>query len=110
MAAGVSAISGQVNIILVKLQGSNLLISQQRQELDNLAAIICTQIVVEGPFTEVELNAVNKTTHITYSRWCITRENTINYLFVIGALVILLQGRPSIRAELRCLVMKTCHF
>ena len=49
--AGVSAISEQVNITLIKLQGSNLLISQQKQELDNLAAIICAQIVVEGPFT-----------------------------------------------------------
>jgi len=66
--AGVSAISEQVNITFIKLQERNLLISQQRQELDSLAAIICTQIVVEGPFTEVELNAVNKTTHITYGR------------------------------------------
>src|SRR5439155_6763020 len=85
--AGVSAISEQVNITFIKLQERNLLISQQRQELDNLAAIICTQIVVEGPFTEVELNAVNKTTHITYSQWCITRENTINYLFDQGMFI-----------------------
>ena len=49
--------------------------------------IIWPQIVVEGPFTEVELNAVNKTTHITYSRWCITRENTINYLFDQGMFI-----------------------
>ena len=85
--AGVSAISEQVNITFIKLQERNLLISQQRQELDNLATIICTQIVVEGSFTEVELNAVNKTTHITYSRWCITRENTINYLFDQGMFI-----------------------
>ena len=66
--AGVNAISEQVNITFIKLQERNLLISQQRQELDNLATIICAQIVVEGPFTEVELDAINKTTHITYAR------------------------------------------
>ena len=42
--AGVSAISEQVNITFIKLQERNLLISQQRQELDNLAAIICTKL------------------------------------------------------------------
>ena len=76
--AGVSAIAEQVNIALVKLQEKNLLISQQRQELDHLAATICAQIIVEGSFTEVELDTMDKTTHITYSRWCITHENMMN--------------------------------
>ena len=52
--------------------------------MDNLAAIICAQIVVEGPFTEVELDAMDKTTHITYSRWY---ENTMNYLFDLGMFI-----------------------
>ena len=51
--AGISAIAKQVNIALVKLQEKNLLISQQRQELDHLLAIICAQIIVEGLFTKV---------------------------------------------------------
>src|SRR5216110_945473 len=59
-------------------------ISQQRQELDHFAAIICAQIIVEGPFTKVELDAMDKITHIIYSQSCITHENMINYLFDQG--------------------------
>ena len=66
--AGVNPISEQVNINVVKLQEKNLLISQQRQELHNLAVIICAQIAVEGPFTETELNMIDKSIHIIYSR------------------------------------------
>ena len=55
--------------------------------MDNLAAIICAQIIVEGSFTEVELDTMDKTTYITYSRWCITHENRVNYLFDQGMFI-----------------------
>ena len=63
--AGVSAISEQVNIVVHKLQAGNLLISQQTQELDELAVIFSTHIEVEGPFMETKSAALN----ITYSRF-----------------------------------------
>ena len=69
VSAGVSAISEQVNISFIKLQHKNLLISEQTQELDNLAAIICTQIVVEGLFMKEELDVIDKTMHITYNNY-----------------------------------------
>ena len=35
----------------------------------------------------MELDAMDKTTHITYSRWCIIYENTVNYLFDQGMFI-----------------------
>jgi len=69
------------------LQEKNLLISQQRQELDNLTAIICTQIIVDGPFAKVELDRMENGMHITHGQWCITFENAFNYLFDQGMFI-----------------------
>jgi len=84
--AGVSAISEQVDIVVQKLQAGNLLISQQTQELDQLAVILSTHIEVEGPFTETESAALD-TTYSRFGRWAIKHQNIINYLFDQGTFI-----------------------
>jgi hypothetical protein len=49
-AASLSALSTQVNIVVLKLQARDLLMSQQAQELEHLAAICINHFTIEGPF------------------------------------------------------------
>src|SRR5436190_21324760 len=46
--SSINAISEHVNYTVTKLQAKNLLISQQRQELDHLSATLSTSIVIES--------------------------------------------------------------
>jgi len=81
VAADINALSGQVNIIFVKLQAKDLLVSQQAVKFDKLAVLIYAQLEVEGPFTEDYIAAIDKSTHCMFGRWSISNEKIINYLF-----------------------------
>jgi hypothetical protein len=86
--ASVNAISEQVNIVLIKLQSKELLISQQAEELQRLGAMLCTQIEMDGPLTEAEIAALDPITHCSFSRWSVTHENILNHLFDQGIFII----------------------
>ena len=45
--AGINALTVQVNIIFIKLQAKDLLLSQQSTELTHLASLICIQVSVD---------------------------------------------------------------
>jgi hypothetical protein len=85
--AAVSALSEQVNIVVVKLQGKDLLLSQQTTELEQLAALILVQIEIDGPLSQDEIAIIDKTTHFTFSRWSVSYEKIILFLYDQGLFI-----------------------
>ena len=102
--AGVSALSEQVNIVVVKLQARNLLISQQTRELDNLAVILSTHLVIEGPFMETESAALD-TSYSTFGRWAVKHQNIINYLFDQGTFIQDTFAKLSLELQVQVTIM-----
>src|SRR5439155_17952003 len=80
-------LTAQVNIVFIKLQAKDLLVSQQSAELASLASLICIQVCVDGPHSAEELTTINKTENFVLSRWSISRYNVIKYLFDQGMFV-----------------------
>jgi hypothetical protein len=85
--ASVSAISEQVNVVLTKLQSKELLISQQAEELQQLAAVLCAQIEVDGPLTEDEIATRDPITCCSFSRWSVSHESILNHVFDQGIFI-----------------------
>jgi len=83
----VSALSEQVNIVVVKLQGKDLLLSQQKVELEQLAALILVQIEVDGPLSPEQIAEMDKSTHFTYSQWSVSHEKIILFLYDQGTFI-----------------------
>lgn len=52
--AAVSAIIQIINIVFVKLQEKDMLVSQQLEELGDLAVMIYSQVGIRGPYTKDE--------------------------------------------------------
>ena len=77
-----------VNIVFIKLQSKDLLISQQASELQKLAADIFILFNVEGPFNEDEIaNAKLQGLCCTYSRFRISYDNIIVFLYDQGMFI-----------------------
>ena len=86
--AGLSALTEYVNIVFIKLQSKDLLISQQASELQKLAADIFILFNVEGPFNEDEIaNAKLQGLCCTYSRFRISYDNIIVFLYDQGMFI-----------------------
>ena len=102
--AGVSALSEQVNIVVVKLQARNLLISQQTRELDNLAVILSTYLIIEGLFMEAESAALD-TSYSTFGRWAVKHQNIINYLFDQGTFIQDTFAKLSLELQVQVMIM-----
>src|SRR5436309_6244109 len=83
----VCALSEQVNIVVVKLQGKDLLLSQQKVELKQLAALILVQIEVDGPLSPEQIAEMDKSTHFTYSQWSVSHEKIILFLYDQGTFI-----------------------
>ena len=83
----VSALSEQVNIVVVKLQGKDLLLSQQKVELKQLAALILVQIEVDGSLSPEQIAEMDKSTHFTYSQWSVSHEKIILFLYDQGTFI-----------------------
>ena len=85
--AGINALAEQVNIVFIKLQAKDLLLSQQATAFDELAVVICRQIDIDGPYTADQIAAIDKTTNYTFSRWSISNQNIINYIYDQGTFI-----------------------
>ena len=85
--AGIDAFTAQVNIVFVKLQAKDLLVSQQSAELNTLASLLCIQLGIEGPHSEDDLAALNQATNVIQSRWSVSHYNILQYLFDQGMFV-----------------------
>ena len=83
----VSALSEQVNIVVVKLQGKDLLLSQQKVKLKQLAALILVQIEVDGSLSPEQIAEMDKSTHFTYSQWSVSHEKIILFLYDQGTFI-----------------------
>ena len=70
--AGINAIAEQVNIVFIKLQARDLLLSQQATAFDELAVSICGQIDINGLHTVDQITAIDKCNNYTISRWSIS--------------------------------------
>ena len=90
--------------MVVKLQARNLLISQQTRELDNLAVILSTHLVIEGPFTEAESAALD-TSYSTFGRWAVKHQNIINYLFDQGTFIQDTFAKLSLELQVQVTIM-----
>ena len=55
-------------MVFVKLQSKDLLVSQQKTVLENLAIALCSQLRVDDPYTMEEMNALNINTTSKYGR------------------------------------------
>ena len=64
-------------LTVTKLQAKNLLVSQQRQELDHLSTILSAWIVIE--WTNAGFD--NNTHYYISGRWAVSYRNIINYIF-----------------------------
>jgi hypothetical protein len=80
--SSINAISEHVNYTVTKLQAKNLLVSQQRQELDHLSATLSTWIVIESCNAGFDNN-----THYIFGRWAVSYQNIINYIFDRGIFI-----------------------
>jgi hypothetical protein len=102
--AAISALSEQINIVFIKLQSKDLLISQQKAILENLAVGLSSQLGVDGPHTTVEMAALNIVTTSTFGRWSIKHTNVIEFLNDQGLFVqSSLNHLPADSAE-------SCHY
>ena len=72
--------------LFIKLQARDLL-SQQAIVFDELAVSICAQIEIDRPYTEDQIAAIDETTNCTFSRWSISYQNIINYLYDQGTFI-----------------------
>ena len=66
--AGINALTEQVNIVFIKLQSKDLLLSQQATAFDELAVSICVQIDLNGPHTVDQIAAIDKCSNCTFNR------------------------------------------
>jgi hypothetical protein len=104
--AGIDAITTQVNIIFIKLQAKNLLVSQQSAELDRLASLICIQVGVDGPHSEDDIAELNHRVHFISSRWSVSHYNVVKYLFDQGTFVkdLFIPLEPPIQSQVISMV------
>src|SRR5437762_4351207 len=80
VASAIHTLSKEINVVFVKLQSKNLLISQQAAELEKLATILCAHIIIDGPFSQEEIILIDMTLNTTFGRWSISNENLINWI------------------------------
>jgi len=66
--AGINALTAQVNIVFIKLQAKDLLVSQQSAELTHLASLICIQVGVDSPHSTEDLATLNKIENFVLGR------------------------------------------
>jgi len=98
--AGINAIAEQVNIVFIKLQARDLLLSQQATAFDELAVSICGQIDIHGPHTADQIAAIDKCNNYTFSRWSISNQNIINYLYDQGTFIEDTYNQLPIRSQI----------
>ena len=67
--AGINALTVQVNIVFIKLQAKDLLVSQQSAELTYLTSLICIQVGIDGPHSQEDLAALNKIENFVLNQW-----------------------------------------
>jgi len=103
--AAINALSEQVNIVFIKLQARDLLLSQQATAFDELAVPICAQIEIDGPYTEDQIAAIDETTNCTFSRWSISYQNIINYLYDQGTFIEDTYNQLSIQSQIEIIHM-----
>jgi hypothetical protein len=85
--AAVAAITSVVNITFVKLQSKDLLVSQQLEELRELAVQICSGVGVEGPY-DTEDTISDEHLWFIDGRWRVKTETIFEFLYDQGSFVI----------------------
>jgi hypothetical protein len=79
--AGIAAVTEYVNPVFIKLQGRDLLISQQTALLSTLADDLSILVGVEGPFNLEEIEVINAAGfNTTYGRWSIPHSKVLEFL------------------------------
>ena len=64
--AGINALAEQVNIVFIKFQSKDLLLSQQATAFDDLTVSICIYIDLNGPHTADQIAAIDKCNNCTF--------------------------------------------
>jgi len=104
-AASLSALSTQVNFVILKLQARDLLMSQQVQELEHLAAIFINSFMIEGPFPIIPTD-IDKSINCIYGHWFVKYENVINFIFDQGMFIQeIFQERLSVELQSKVITM-----
>ena len=85
--AAVGAITHLVNITFIKLQGRDMLVSQQVEELGDLAVLICTQIGVEGPLEPDKMASLDSDSYSTHGRWAVSDDAIFDFLHDEGSYI-----------------------
>ena len=87
VAAAVRAVTEVVNITFVKLQSKDMLVSQQLEELSNLASLVCSLTGVRGPYSKEQLAEFNPVQFSTCGRWAIKDMDIWEFLHDQGSFV-----------------------
>ena len=85
--AAVGAITHLVNITFIKLQGRDMLVSQQVEELGDLAVLICTQIGVEGPLEPDKMASLDSDSYSTHGWWAVSDDAIFDFLHDEGSYI-----------------------
>jgi hypothetical protein len=80
-------LSKEINMVFVKLQSKNLLLSQQAAELEHLAINLYAHIMIDGPLSPDEITLIDITTNAIFGRWSISHENLINWILDQGLFI-----------------------
>lgn len=83
--AAISALADHVNIAFIKLQAPDLLVTQQKTVLENLAITICCQFSVERPHSPHQ-NEI-RVGMITYGRFSVYHHNVIDFIYDQGTFI-----------------------
>ena len=86
--AAMAAITNVINITFVKLQSKDLLVSQQLEELGELAARICSGVRAEGPYDAEDADTVlDEYLWFVDGRWRVKTETVFEFLYDQGSFV-----------------------
>ena len=79
----VAAMAAIMSVTFVKLQSKDLLVSQQLEELGELAARICSDVGVEGPYDveDAEDTVLDEHFWFVNSRWRVKTETVFEFLY-----------------------------
>jgi len=100
LVTAINAITELVNVVFIKLQARDLLLSQQATAFDELVVSICGHIDINGPHTADQIAAIDKCNNYTFSRWSISNQNIINYLYDQGTFIEDTYNQLPIRSQI----------
>jgi len=83
LVAAIKRINQHVNITFRKLQSKDLVLSQQREELEHLALALCDDIGIDGPFDPAQIQELEQLGADGVSmcgRWCVSHDNVIRFI------------------------------